>query len=609
MQEVAELRVDDQSFLVKSMIERCPKTMMIRELFKNALEAAEQASEGRGRVEFYVTREFGEPKLAIWNNGAGMDDEELARMTNLASSIGKQKGLDANFGMGAKVASLPSNRHGLVYRSCKNGIVHQTILCERDGVYGRLRFRDENGDELGDVVDVTERAEAEGAHDLSQDWTEVILLGNRADQNTALDPYDSNPSVKKFWLANALYHRFYRIPPVKVVLGEGTHARDNNRNFETIPARLEKGVFTQYETVCLKNGIKIHYIYDAAFNDTSHNASISGAIASALSTCAIVYRNEMYSVATGRPWTIEAPSFGISFGAKHISIHIELPDDARVRPEAYRQFLRYIDGEQEQVEASNFAVDVLENRPEWLVELIRSLAPNTGNSDEEIRNSLQDLLNRYRVKHSSPTVSAEGNLDVDPGPGGASKTTSGPGRAGGGAPKSRPTDLSIVHSGAQMARLAQNLQRAPNLIRLEDEQEIADKNIIGRAGRYYPATGELYLNMRYPAVGLMHAQLEKEYSHAPDTEVMQRLVMAQAKDSMVRRVGRAVVFALAKRLSKEWDEDAMAKALEPESLSLAADNYEDGLQDARRQVGMTLKLRRAGASDAGAESTQEVSVA
>ncbi|MBA8909868.1 hypothetical protein HNQ95_005674 [Aminobacter ciceronei] len=39
------------------------------------------------------------------------------------------------------------------------------------------------------------------------------------------------------------------------------------------------------------------------------------------------------------------------------------------------------------------------------------------------------------------------------------------------------------------------------------------------------------------------------------------------------RVGLAVVFALAKRINKEWDEEAMGKALQPESLSLAADNY------------------------------------
>src|SRR5690606_21756635 len=36
---VAALQVADEDFLVASLIERCPKTMMIRELMMNALEA------------------------------------------------------------------------------------------------------------------------------------------------------------------------------------------------------------------------------------------------------------------------------------------------------------------------------------------------------------------------------------------------------------------------------------------------------------------------------------------------------------------------------------------------------------------------------------------
>ena len=54
----------------------------------------------------------------------------------------KRKSLTGNFGMGAKVASLPSNKRGMRYRSCKNGRVHEVILCKRDGVYGRLRRYD-----------------------------------------------------------------------------------------------------------------------------------------------------------------------------------------------------------------------------------------------------------------------------------------------------------------------------------------------------------------------------------------------------------------------------------------------------------------------------------
>lgn len=99
---VSALRVDDQDFLITSTIDRCPKVMMIRELLKNAIEAASNAP-GGGLVEFSITHVWGAPKLTIWNNGPGMDDEELGRMTNLAASICKEKGLDKNFGMGAMV--------------------------------------------------------------------------------------------------------------------------------------------------------------------------------------------------------------------------------------------------------------------------------------------------------------------------------------------------------------------------------------------------------------------------------------------------------------------------------------------------------------------------
>jgi hypothetical protein len=387
-------------------------------------------------------------------------------------------------------------------------------------------------------------------------------------------------------------------------LKEGTHTRGSgSRPFETIPSREAKGSFTRAETVSLPNGIKLHYIYDERFGSTAHNRSISGAIASAVSTAGVVFRDEMYALLTGREWTIEAPTFGISFGAKHISVHIELPDDARIRPEAYRQFLRYIDGEQDQVEVVDFAVQVLENRPKWLVDLIHSLAPTGGDANDEIRARLQELLNKLRVTAITPRTADDGDLEVTTGIGRAAGSDRSTGDADitAHAARHRPVDLTVVPSGAQMARMAQNLERAPKLIPLDDESEIEEKNIKGRAGRYYPKTGELFINMRYPAADHMREQLEREYAHAIDLEIMKRFALSQARNSMIHRVGLAVVFALAKRLNKEWDENAMAKALEPESLSLAADNYFDALQDARRAIGTALKLRRAD-GDAEVES-------
>jgi len=102
---VTPLDVADEKFLVASLIERCPKTMMIRELMMNALEAARHAPEGQRLVEITAQPIDGVNKLAIWNTGPGMDAAELLRICNIASSIGKEKGLTGNFGMGAKVAS------------------------------------------------------------------------------------------------------------------------------------------------------------------------------------------------------------------------------------------------------------------------------------------------------------------------------------------------------------------------------------------------------------------------------------------------------------------------------------------------------------------------
>ena len=125
---------------------------------------------------------------------------------------------------------------------------------------------------------------------------------------------------------------------VKITLFKGTNKLDSNRQFLPISARL--GVFEQFETVKLSSGLKIHYLYDAPYDKaTGHNKSISGAIASAVSTCAIIYRDEMYDVRKGKNWTFDAPIFGIPFGARHISVHIEVPEDFAIVPDAYRQFL------------------------------------------------------------------------------------------------------------------------------------------------------------------------------------------------------------------------------------------------------------------------------
>jgi hypothetical protein len=591
---VTALEVADEEFLVASLIERCPKTMMIRELLMNALEAARQAPEGRRLVEISATELEEASKLTIWNTGPGMDGPELLHICNIASSIGKEKSLTGNFGMGAKVASLPSNQRGMRYRSCKGGRVHEVILCKRDGIYGLLnRIDQETGEHAEEVADVTEIAEAEG-RSLREEWTEVVLFGNAVGQDTVKDPYNGDPEQDAQWLATYLYHRFYRLPEgVRVTLMRGTHKLDGNRQFEPIPSRLRH--FDRSETVSLPNGIKIHYLYDAPYEKATgsgHNKSISGAVASAVSTCAVVYKDEMYDVRKGRNWTFDAPIFGIPFGAKHISVHVELPSEFPVIPDGYRQFLRHAAGEQPHVSSADFADFVRDNRPGWLLDLIKSFAPDSGTSDE-IRDELQKLLNHLRVKRAGPKLSADGGVTVAVGSGaGSDNAGNGGTTAGMDGQRTKPTDLSILPSGAKRAEMFKNLERAPEIIPLREDSEIEEKGIKGRAARYVKEAGQLFVNMQYPAISEMAGQLVSEYPEATDPELLRSLAQQHAERTMILRVGRTVVYALAKQLNKEWDQKALETASSPESLSMAADDFGDAMQNVRRAIGKTLRTNR-----------------
>jgi hypothetical protein len=585
--QVAAIRVADEAFLVASTIERCPKTMMIRELMMNAIEAATKAPNGSQNVEIGPKEIGGTWKLSIWNTGPGMSSTELHQICDLAASLGKEKGLDDNFGMGAKVASLPSNRYGLRYRSCKSGVVSEVILCERDGVYGRLRRSSEDGS-LEEVFDVTQASEDEGRN-LSQDWTEVVLFGNHADQNTMRDPYNGNPNVAGQWLADYLYHRFYRLPAGLVVkFLPGAHKLDGTRTFRTIPDRAFP--FGKAESVKTPEGITIHYFYDPPFADTSHNKSVSGAITTDVSICAIVHKDEIYDVKRGRQWTLDAPIFGVTFGAKHISIHVELPDEWPVRPEAYRQFLRYREGDQRQVMVQDFSQFALEHRPAWLIDLINSLAPADSGNTSEIRDELQRLLNSLRVKSQGPRLNPVGDILVDAGPGGGARPDhDGEVPRNGKSPRVTADDLLAVPSGARRATVSLNAERAPEITPLHNEAQIEEKGLKGKAARFYPEAGKLFVNMRYPAVDEMRKQLEIEYAAAPDPDSMRRMALELAERTITVRVGRAVIYALAKQLNREWTTEDMARAQSPESLSLAADDFVDALQNARRRMGQALR--------------------
>jgi hypothetical protein len=547
--QISRLRVGNEDFLVSSMIERCPKSMMLRELVKNAVEAASGAPVGERRVVIGPLMLEGGRKLSIWNSGPGMDAGELFRMCDIASSIGKQNGLDQNFGMGAKVASLPSNPHGIRYRSCKAGRVHQVVMGKREGVYGRLSQATPTG-EPADVLDVTEQAAQDGRR-LDADWTEVVLLGTRAEQHTVADPYAGSPGMSPGWLAEELYTRFYSLPTgLDLVLGDGCAIAGGDHIFMPLSARVS--AFARYEAVPGERGTIFHYFYDAPDADSQGRLmSARGALQPARCSAALIYRDEIYDMRPAWAWQHEAPVFGIPFGARNISVYVQLPDDFPLLPDGYRQFLRHNHNLQQHVTVREFAPQALRNRPGWLLDMMSQFAPDAQHT-QHLHGEMSSLFKTLGI-HRRWWPPGDGRPH-----------------------EPRPGDGGIEY------------EVAPQIMPLRDESDILERGMENKAARFYPETHQLFINTTYAGyVGFRH-HLESAFAAAEDQEAVRRAALIVAERLLTRQVCRKLVFGLSKRGS--WHGWEVDQATSMYSLTLAADDngslFQEASQDMQAQLGV-----------------------
>lgn len=548
---VSRLRVSNEAFLVASMIERCPKVMMLRELVQNAIEAT--VAGGGGVIDILPVSIGGVRKLAIRNGGRGMAASELHRMCDLASSIGKENALDGNFGMGAKVACLPSNRHGLRYRSCRRGRVHQVIMGKRDGVYGRL-FQPGAAGGIVEVRDVSD--EIADAGELARDWTEVVLLGNDAAQDTVADPYGGAPAMARNWIADGLYMRFFRLPPgVTIRLHEGCHPNSGARDFAPIGARF--GAFSAAESVPVGQGVVLHFLYDAPDADEpARLASARGALQSPRSGAALVHRNEIYDLRLGGNWAHEAPLFGIPFGSRLVSVYVELPDGHELTADAYRQFLRHAADLQRTVTVREFAARVMLGRPDWLVALLHDLMPHAAHG-ARLQEEMAGLFRALGVRRRWWPPAA---------PGGAAAPAAG--------------------AASEPAEEALQYEVAPQIVPVTDPAEIAAHGLQRMAARFHAEAHQLFFNPTCRAVMALADLLEQEQAAAHEPERLRAVARECAEFTICRLVCRRLAFALARR--DDWQPWEVEQGTLPTSLTLAADDYADQIPAARAMLAQRL---------------------
>ena len=120
------LTVDNTAFLLQRLGKDCHPLQFLRELTQNGIEAIQATPEKTGEIIWdvdWITYDLAdEPvyKLCVTDTGTGMTgDEQIKYINHLSSSIRTQS-FDGNYGLGAKIATLPKNPEGMMYLSWKD---------------------------------------------------------------------------------------------------------------------------------------------------------------------------------------------------------------------------------------------------------------------------------------------------------------------------------------------------------------------------------------------------------------------------------------------------------------------------------------------------------
>lgn len=606
------LNIRDKRFLINRMIEQAPKSTLVREFFKNADESAAQAAAGNQRIEIYPTTIDGVPKLTFWNTGVGMDDKELKQATDLSSSVNKEMALDGNFGIGAKVSGLTMSREGIRYRSCKDGVVNEvTIGFDPDeGTY--VRFPVELPDGSSDTVyDVTQVVENSGK-DTSFDWTEVVLFGESQAHNTVAEPLGKGKTVERSFIASNIFKRFASFSPgvdvridVAMTKGGGKDESGRFRQLRTLNDVLHN--LPKHERVVAPGGdIVVHYVHDPKHERHNHSLSaLANPATSSTTFCALVHKGERYDIKSRKGWSAAAPNFGIPFGSKVLTVEIEIADSLAL-PNQYRDGLNWPD-DRSPVVAEDFTEYVRELMPEWVKDVIRSQSPASDDNLDDLQTDLQKLLDEFRVPtvtlspsrrpSAAPIQDAEEGsdtsdpTDVDTDFPEAGLDTENVANDGDSARSQRAKEKKVrkAPDGSKLSRSALALERAPEIKILVDPEDIAEKNLKGRAGRYYKEAQTLFVNGQYSVVERMTVELDAELRTLGEPEVVRAAILKASRKFMAFRVGKATCYAISKRLSDDWSSDDLDRATSPESLSLAADDYKQSVIQAKKYAKELIK--------------------
>jgi hypothetical protein len=418
-----KLAIVGASHFVNRMFEACGNYQWAREFLKNSIEAG--AKKVEFGIEWQAVEKHGVYRRIIADNGAGMTREELLSFfSTLGEGAKRIGGVHDNFGVGAKIASLPWNPEGMVVISYKDGRPSMIrIQLDDDGAEYELReFRSEKG-----LTHVINPAEVDWGDDVNwgtvaPPWarecgTIIVLLGSEEAPDTVLgNPKAGEDDIKglsvylnsRFWNPHHTEITVVELRSERKALwptGPSDHdgRRPNNRKIlgakyflTEVSARFSasSGKLGASGTVPIDEGrVRAHwYLWEGERPQIHPYAKRSGYIA-------VKYKDELFELTTHKAhfrW------FGVADAKVQQKLTIILEPDLfdpqisnwGIHPDQSRNRLIFTGNGEKGIGVpfSDWGFDFSDNMPKEISDAITRARGDTAGAleDEEYRKRLQD---------------------------------------------------------------------------------------------------------------------------------------------------------------------------------------------------------------------------
>lgn len=425
-----KLAITGASNFVNRMFEACGPYQWAREFLKNALEALATTIEFG--IEWQAVERLGVYRRTVIDNGIGMDAEELYKyFSTLGAGAKKIGGVHDNYGVGARIASLPWNPEGLVVLSYKNRQPSMIwiMLDEESGDYELVEFKTDAGSGL--VIDPSKIAWPDTDVDwgaVAPEWikehgTMIVLLGSEEQPDTVLgNPIGSERDIKG--LSVYLNSRFWDFSEAEVRVVElrsekknswpqGPGDRDdsrrpNNRRIQgarhwLVDVKAPEGKLGASGTIELAEGrVRLEWYLWEGDRPAIHSYAKRGGY------IAFRYNGELFQLTQSK---VHFRGFGVIEHQVQQNLTLILepqpykPSNGRwgVHPDQSRNRMIFTGGGEKGVEPplSDWAFEFAQDMPPEVLDAIHRARAKIGGTieDEDYRRRLQDKFgDRWKIK-------------------------------------------------------------------------------------------------------------------------------------------------------------------------------------------------------------------